>query len=169
MCIFVAGCLVIWKSIRQSTVATSTYHAETVAAHEGATEIVWIRHLLKELKFGQTAPSIMWQDTAAVVRNTHNPTKHEASKHIRVKYMWKRDLLNEGVIAMFKIPTARQVSDVLTKPLSKDDFRKYSEVMRGIVKWKEVYGEREIATLSFYMRSVWPGFVLGVRGPLHQE
>jgi hypothetical protein len=156
MCIFVFGCLVVWKSVRQSTVATSTYHAETVAAHEGATEIVWIRLLLKEFKFGQTKPSVMWQDNAAVVRNTHNPTKHEASKHIRVKYMWKRDLLNEGVLVMFKIPTTRQVSDVLTKPLKGDDFHKYSKVMRGLVKWPETLGLPEHALFAKVFETYWP-------------
>jgi hypothetical protein len=143
MCVFLFGCLVVWKSVRQSTVATSTYHAETIAAHEGATEIVWIRLLLQEVRFAQEKPSVMWQDNAAVIRNTYNPTKHEASKHIRVKYMWKRELLDQGVLVMLKIPTTRQVSDVLTKPLMRESFQKYSRVLMGLDTWPEVFGESE--------------------------
>jgi hypothetical protein len=156
MCVFLFGCPVVWKSRRQSTVATSTYHAETIAAHEGATEIVWIRLLLKELKYGQKKPSVMWQDNAAVVRNTYNPTKHEASKHIRVKYMWKRELLDKGVLIMLKIPTKRQVSDVLTKPLMKEEFRKYSGVLRGEQTWPEVLGSTEKALFTTLMDLYWP-------------
>jgi hypothetical protein len=160
MCVFLFGCMVVWKSIRQPTVATSTYHAETIAAHEGATELVWIRLLLEEIKLGQVEPSVMWQDNAAVIRNTNNETKHEASKHIRVKYMWKRELLNEGVLVMLKIPTTRQISDILTKPLMRENFHKYARVIMGLDTWPEVFGatERSLFTQVAMeaVRVYWP-------------
>jgi hypothetical protein len=156
MCVFLFGCVVVWKSVRQSTVATSTYHAETIAAHEGATELVWVRLLLEEVRMGQVEPSVMWQDNAAVITNTNNETKHEASKHIRVKYMWKRELLNAGVLVMLKIPTTRQVSDVFTKPLMREPFQRYARILMGLDTWPEVFGATERSLFAGVVSAYWP-------------
>jgi hypothetical protein len=137
---FTYGCLTHWKSIRQKTVSTSTYQAETVAAHLAATELVWVRFLLSELGDAEDGPTVVWQDNDAVIRNTLNPTKHEASKHINVKFHYKRELYEAGILEMLPIPTTRQLADALTKALTPEKFLTLRAGFMGHTYWPEVSG-----------------------------
>ena len=139
MC-FTFGNLTNWKSARQSCVSTSTFHAETQAAHLAATELMWARFLLKELRTEEKGPSVFWQDNAAVIRNTRNPTKHEASKHINVKFLYKRELCEKGFLDMLPIPTKRQLADALTKPLDAANFLRLRDGYMGHEYWPETGG-----------------------------
>ncbi|PHT72594.1 hypothetical protein T459_23379 [Capsicum annuum] len=53
-CVLVGGYLVSWKSIEQSVVARSSVEAEYRAMAAATCELVWIKQLLRELKFGET-------------------------------------------------------------------------------------------------------------------
>ena len=50
-CFFVYGCLVSWKSKLQPLTAKSTHEAELIALSFASDEGVWIRRLLKEIRF----------------------------------------------------------------------------------------------------------------------
>ena len=125
---------------RQSCVSTSTFHAETQAAHLAATELMWARVLLRELRTAEDGPSVFWQDNAAVIRNTRNPTKHEASKHINVKFLYKRELCEQGFLDMLSIPSKRQLADALTKPLDAPNFLRLRDGYMGHEYWPETGG-----------------------------
>jgi len=149
MLCFTFGNLTNWKSARQSCVSTSTFHAETQAAHLAATELMWIRFLLQELRTAEDEPSVFWQDNAAVIRNTRNPTKHEASKHINVKFLYKRELCEQGFLDMLPIPTKRQLADALTKPLDAPNFLRLRDGYMGHDYWPETGGLDPPATAMF--------------------
>jgi hypothetical protein len=149
MLCFTFGNLTNWKSARQPCVSTSTFHAETQAAHLAATELMWVRFLLLELRTAEDEPSIFWQDNAAVIRNTRNPTKHEASKHINVKFLYKRELCEQGFLNMLPIPTRRQLADALTKPLDAANFLRLRAGYMGAEYWPETGGLDPPATSMF--------------------
>ena len=52
-----------------------------------------------------------------------NPTLHERSKHINVKYHFIREVIEQGTIKVKKIPTEDNPVDVLTKVLPVTKFK----------------------------------------------
>ena len=44
---------------------------------------------------------------------------HDKSKHIEIKYQYIRDMGEKGVVELLYIATDEQITDVLTKPLSR--------------------------------------------------
>ncbi len=45
-----------------------------------------------------------------------------AIKHIKVRFFWLKDLINEGLIELIYTPTEELVADILTKPLNGEKF-----------------------------------------------
>ena len=53
---------------------------------------------------------------------TENLVFHDKLKHIEIKYHFIWDMVQKGDVKIKYVPTAEQVADVLTKPLSRVNF-----------------------------------------------
>ena len=51
-CVFIGGNLVSWKSKKHNVIARSSVEAEYRAMTLATCELIWLRHLLQELRFG---------------------------------------------------------------------------------------------------------------------
>jgi hypothetical protein len=63
-----------------------------------------------------------------------NPVFHERSKHIRIKYHFIRNCLEDGSIKAEYISTTDQLADIFTKSLGKTKF----EEIRGRIGLKQI-------------------------------
>jgi hypothetical protein len=61
-------------------------------------------------------------DSKSVLALAKNLVFHERSKHIRIKYHFIRDCLEDGSIKASHITTTDQLADILTKSLGKSKF-----------------------------------------------
>lgn len=113
-----AGGAVSWKSKKQSVVATSTCHAEYIAAAEMAREAVWIRSLLEEIGFTGLPPMRAYEDNEAARFLAHHPAVTERSKHIRVRYHYVRECVREKVLELVNIPSKENAADSFTKAVN---------------------------------------------------
>ena len=68
-------------------------------------------------------------DSKSALALAKNPVFHDKSKHIRIKYHFIRDCLEEGSIKANHITTTDQLADILTKSLGK---AKFQEMRRRI-------------------------------------
>lgn len=123
--VMINGSPVIWKSTKQTTVATSTCEAEFVAA---AREVLWVRNFLGELGLA-FEPSPLFVDNLGTVRLIQNDQTHAKNRHLNIKLHDIR-LINKKqhdqpkLIDVKFCPGETQVADILTKALPRERFVK---------------------------------------------
>jgi hypothetical protein len=116
-----AGGAVAWQSRLQKCVALSTTEAEFIAITEACKELLWLKKFLQELGFVQDK-YVLFVDSQSVIHLGKNPTFHNRSKHIDVRYHWIRDVLDAKLLELAKVHTDDNGSDMMTKALSRGKF-----------------------------------------------
>jgi hypothetical protein len=106
------------KSKKQAKlVADSTTTAETAALAESCKDVQFMRNLLMEADLLDDQPSPALNDNSAVVVNTNENRGPKSMRHHALKFAIVEQCIDEGVIQVFKIPTADNVADMGTKSL----------------------------------------------------
>ena len=82
------GAAVVWRSVKQSSIADSTMEAEYIAASEAAKEAVWLKNFLSDLEVvpNMDKPITLYCDNSGAVANSREPRSHKRGKHIERKY-----------------------------------------------------------------------------------
>jgi len=126
---FLGSCLVCWQSVKQKVVALSSCEAEYIAATTASTQALWLARLLGELLGREVEVVELKVDSESALALAKNPVFHDRSKHIKIKFHFIRDCLEEGSIKTSHIPTADQLADILTKSLGKAKFQEMREMI----------------------------------------
>ena len=82
-------------------------------------ELMWIKHLLEELRFVVKLPMTIDCDNQAAIYISSNPMFHERTKHIEVDCHITREKVEDDVIATPYVSTRVQIVDMFTKVLCK--------------------------------------------------
>ena len=120
-CIYFGSNLISWSSHKQKTVSRSSTKAEYRAIAAVMTEILWLQSLLHELHI-PILTSKLFSDNLGVVLLSANPIMHSKSKHFELNLHFVRDHIQKQHITLLHIPARYQVTDPLTKPISRFDF-----------------------------------------------
>jgi hypothetical protein len=117
---FFAGGVISAQSKRQTITALSTTEAEYYGLAKAATEAAWLRETFKQVKY--KSPDVdcirIYGDNQAALQLTENPSYHQRTKHIAVKYHFIRDERSKGRIRLWYCPTKDMKADGLTKSLA---------------------------------------------------
>ncbi|SGY96283.1 BQ5605_C036g11556 [Microbotryum silenes-dioicae] len=84
-----AGGAISWIAKRQTLVTLSSTEAEYVAMSYAAREGIWLRRLLADLGFEQTAPTRLRGDNQSAITLAKHPAFHARTKHIGIHFNWK--------------------------------------------------------------------------------
>ena len=117
----------VWRSQRQTCVSLSTTEAEYVAMSEGIKDIIWLRQLLADIGHSQRKSTIMHCDNQSAIQLVMNPDFHRRTKHTEVRRHFIREKQKDGTASVVYLSTQRQIADILTKPLSSPDFKKFRQ------------------------------------------
>jgi len=120
-----AGGAVTWSSKRQATVALSTVEAEYVAMSRCAQQMVWMQSWLDEVTIEHKIPGVMKGDSRGAIALTKNMKDHGKIKHIDIRHHYIRELVKSGAILLEQIPSAENIADLFTKPLSRDHHHRF--------------------------------------------
>ena len=119
-------------SKKQTSVATSSCHAEIIAASEAAKEAKFYREFAEELGFKQTAPTRLLVDNTATVDLSYNPEYHSRTKHIDRRHFYVRELVEEHILQVQYVNTADNLADFFTKPLPPKTFFKLRNIIMNM-------------------------------------
>ena len=115
-----------WRSKKHNVVARSSAEAEYRAISHTASEMLWVRSLLRDLGIDVSTHMQMFCDNQAAIFITNNPVFHERTKHIEVDCHFIRDLLMRKQIAIPYVRFNDQLGDTLMKPLARASFQRMS-------------------------------------------
>ena len=121
----------IWRSIKQSSIADSTMEAEYIAACEAAKESVWLRKFCTDLEIvpKMNEAITLYCDNSGAVANSKEPRSHKRGKHIERKYHLIREIVHRGDVNVMKIASENNLADPFTKTLAEKTFNRHLEGM----------------------------------------
>ncbi|KFD66849.1 hypothetical protein M514_20993 [Trichuris suis] len=126
------SCTIAWSSHKQSTVALSSTEAEYVAASRACRELLWLRQLLQDLSMPADGPIVIFEDNLVCIKMVDSIRSGARTKHTGVCHHHVRDLRAQNIITLRYCPSNDMLSDIFTKPLSKDSFLRLRQLL-GLV------------------------------------
>ncbi|KAI5323716.1 hypothetical protein L3X38_032788 [Prunus dulcis] len=132
-----------WASVKQHSVALSTAEAEYVSAAEATSQAIWLKFVLEDFGEEQTTATTVFCDNTSAIAMSKNPVFHQRSKHIRKKFHFIRDAIQNGEIDLVYCKGEEQIADIFTKALPKDRFS-YLRSLLGVKSARTLEGSVEI-------------------------
>ena len=80
-------------------------------------ELIWLRHLLQELRFGKGEQMKLIYDNQVALHIASNPVFHEMTKHIEVDCHFIKEKIAFGCMTTSFVNSSDQQEDVFTKSL----------------------------------------------------
>ncbi|KAF0692297.1 Aste57867_16619 [Aphanomyces stellatus] len=109
------GCLISWLAKKQNFVTLSTTEAEFVALALCIQECLYMRQLASELQQTSDRPIPVHEDNQSTIKIAETAEHYGHSKHIDVRYMFVRDLIEAQEFGLKYCPTKQQLADFFTK------------------------------------------------------
>ena len=138
--VFMNNMPIRWYSKKQSTVETSTYGSELVAARIAVELILELRYALRMLGVPVNEPALLLGDNMSVVLNTTIPSSILKKKHNAICYHRVREACAAGIVRFAHIPSHENIADLCTKSLGKATF--YSLMKRIFHRIPECFNDQ---------------------------
>lgn len=116
------GDTVAWLSKRQSRIALSSNDAEIFAAAECIREGLAIKHIREELGIAQRGAIEVFEDNAQTILAGERGLSGPRTKHLPLEFHFIHHAQRDGEVKFVKVSTKKQIGDLLTKPLPKEQF-----------------------------------------------
>jgi hypothetical protein len=126
------GCLVLWASRRFATVAASTCQAEYMALGIGTRQVLWVRHLLRDI-LKQEYTGHLHCNNQAAVRVSTDDSANKRVRHVDREFFLTNQSLRRKETSLTWVPTQEQLADILTKALGREPFKRFrTAIMTGV-------------------------------------
>ena len=118
--IFLGNNLVSWSAKKQPTVSRSSCESEYRALALTAAEVLWLTHLLRDLRVTLTHRPLLLCDNKSAIFLSSNPVFHKRAKHIDLDYHFLYELVVAGTLCLQHVLPHLQLADIFTKSVSRD-------------------------------------------------
>lgn len=113
-------------------VALSSCEADNIAASMSACQGVWLDTLMQELQLKQVGVVKLLVNNKFVIDLAKHPAANGRSKHIKTRFHFLRDQVNNDKLVLEYCKTELQVADISTKALKGERYRDLREML-GVV------------------------------------
>lgn len=124
----VYGSVISWSCRKQSSVALSSTEAEYVALSCAITKSVWLKNVMMDLGV-DTHKVKVFEDNQFVIKIAENHDNSKRLKHLDIRYHFIIENVKNGTVELMYVRTDESVTDILTKPLAKQQFEKFRGFM----------------------------------------
>ena len=129
------GTVVSHASKTQRVVSLSTSEAEYIAAGDGVKEALFVRAVLSFIAPETCGASIkVLEDNQGTKALVEHPLSSARSKHIDVRFHFIRELFKACKISVEYVGSAEQHADILTKALSRANFRYHRKHLMNLAE-----------------------------------
>ena len=90
-----------------------------------------MRNILDAFGFIQHSPTVLYEDSRAVICMAENPVNRKASRHIDTRKHWIGEAVAAKLIKLDPCSTNKMVTDTLSKNLPDPTFERHRESMFG--------------------------------------
>jgi hypothetical protein len=119
-------------STKQPLQTRSSTEAEMVALDVVATEVVWMREVLREMGFSQAKPTELQQDNLSCIHLARQGHAGKFSRSIDIKYFWVSEQIERGKVNVSFVRSHEMLADGLTKPLEPTKFRQWRDLVLNV-------------------------------------
>ena len=118
------GGAVVWRSVKQSSIANSNMEVEYIVACEASKEAVWFKKFITDLEVvpNMDKPIVLYCDNSGAMENSKEPRSHKRGKHIERKYHLIREIVLWGDVVVMKIASQDNLANPFTKTLPAKSF-----------------------------------------------
>jgi len=120
---FLKPCLVSWITKKQHSVTMPTTEVKYVAAASCCAQLFWIRQQPEDFSIDTGCIPIFCDNTSAI-NIAKNSCQHKRTKHIDMRHLFLRDNIEKGLISMNFYATDKQITDIFTKALNREQFER---------------------------------------------
>jgi hypothetical protein len=127
----------------------SLTEAEIVGVDDSLGYILWTRYFMEE-RGCDMEPSLLYQDnmSAILLETNGKASSLRRTKHIKVKYFYIKEKVDDGEIVIEHCPTEQMWTDINTKPKQGKVFRKFRGHVMGIpTKYNNDNYKKEVITI----------------------
>jgi virulence-associated protein VapD len=121
-----------YTSAQNACISLSSMEAEYVALSELGKKIIHFRHILDELGFKQTQPTIIFEDNKSAIKLANNIQVTRKSRHINIRHHYIRDIIKKKEVIIVHLPSHLMTSDMLTKPLGPTTFKPFCRILLNV-------------------------------------
>ena len=124
---------IVSKSLKQKINTKSSTESELVALDSALPKILWCLYFVESQGYS-IDENVVFQDNLSTMRLAINGSLSSSSrtKHIKAKYYFVKDKIDEGEVDLRHCPTEIMWSDVLNKPKQGAGFRKDRAVLMNV-------------------------------------
>ena len=115
-------------SKKQNSVSLSIAEAEYIAGRSCCSQLLWMNKLLSDYGISQDT-MVVYCDNSSVIDISKNPVQHFKTKHIEIRYLFIRDLIERKTVCFKYISIEHQNADIFTKPLDRSKFETLRQVI----------------------------------------
>ena len=123
---------------RKNCTSQSIAEAKYVVVAVNCSNIVWFKQLLEGMEVEIKELVFVFCDITSAINILKNLVMHSKTKHIAIKYHFVRELVQDKEIRLEYVHTKEKISDIFTKPLSKDAFL-YLRGKLGVIPLSEAH------------------------------
>jgi hypothetical protein len=134
--IYLSGAPIYFQSVKQKTIAKSSFEAEVNATSDGGSTVIYLANLITDINGGSLSLSveIMQDNEGAIAALKSGNCTGKNSKHINIRIAWCSEQYKNGLFNFTWIGTKRMVADILTKPMCGVMFTNFNGKICGYVK-----------------------------------
>lgn len=111
-----------WASKKQPIMSFSTVESEYVTTTATMCQTVWMRRMLWDLFHEQDGATTIFCDNISTIALSQNYVFQKRKKKIDAKYIFIRELVNNGEITLQHCRSEEQFAKIFTKPLPPNFF-----------------------------------------------